>query len=34
LFSANRIERAIGHPIDFELRSRSFAELAVALAHG
>jgi len=33
LFSANRIERAIGQPIDGELRSRSFAELAAALAH-
>jgi len=33
LFSANRIERAIGQPIDGELRSRSFAELAAALTH-
>ncbi len=33
LFSANRVERALGHPIDGELRSRSFADLAAALDH-
>jgi CBS domain-containing protein len=33
LFSANRVERALGVPIDGELRSRSFADLAAALAH-
>lgn len=33
LFSANRIERATGMPIDTELRSRSFADLAHALHH-
>jgi CBS domain containing-hemolysin-like protein len=32
LFSANRVERAIGHPIEVELRSRNFAELTSALA--
>ena len=31
LFSANRVERAIGQPIEDALRSRSFAELAGAL---
>lgn len=33
LYSANRVERALGHPIDEELRSRSFADLAAALDH-
>lgn len=33
LYSANRVERALGHSIDEEIRSRSFADLAVALAH-
>lgn len=33
LFSANRAERALGQRIDEELRSRSFSELANALAH-
>jgi CBS domain containing-hemolysin-like protein len=33
LFSANRVERAIGHPIEVELRSRNFAELTSALAN-
>lgn len=33
LYSANRIERALGHPIGEEIRSRSFADLAAALAH-
>ncbi|MBS0444350.1 MAG: hypothetical protein JSR59_00225 [Proteobacteria bacterium] len=34
LFSANRVERALGHTIAVELRSRSFADLAQALGHG
>lgn len=34
VFSANRVERALGRSIDIELRSRSFADLASALAHG
>lgn len=33
LFSANRVERAIGHAIEDELRTRSFASLATVLAH-
>jgi hypothetical protein len=33
LYSANRVERALGHPIGEEIRSRSFADLAAALAH-
>lgn len=33
LYSANRIERALGHAIEEEIRSRSFADLAAALAH-
>jgi CBS domain-containing protein len=33
LFSANRAERALGHSIDQELRSRNVSELAAALAH-
>ena len=33
IFSASRIEKALGAPISVELRSRSFADLAVALAH-
>jgi CBS domain containing-hemolysin-like protein len=33
LYSANLVERALGHPIGEEVRSRSFADLAVALAH-
>lgn len=33
VFSASRAERALGHPIDQHLRSRSFSELAAALAH-
>jgi len=33
LFSANRIERALGHSIEEELRSRNFAELAAALTN-
>lgn len=32
VFSANRVERALGHSIEEELRSRNFAELAAALA--
>jgi len=32
LFSANRVERALGHPIEIELRSRNFAEMTAALA--
>jgi hypothetical protein len=31
LFSANRVERALGRPIAEELRSKSFAELAATL---
>lgn len=31
LFSANRVERALGHPIEEQLRSKSFAELAATL---
>lgn len=34
LFSANRAERALGHSIDQDIRSRSFSELAAALSHG
>ncbi len=33
VFSASRVERALGHSIDIELRPRSFADLASALAH-
>jgi hypothetical protein len=33
LFSANRVERALGHPIEVELRSRNFAEMTAALAN-
>ena len=33
LYSANRLERALGHPISEEMRSRSFADLHAALAH-
>ena len=33
VFSANRVERALGHSIDIEVRPRSFADLASALAH-
>lgn len=34
LYSANRVERALGQPIGEEIRSRNFADLAAALAHG
>jgi hypothetical protein len=33
LFSASRAERALGHSIEGELRSRNFSELAAALSH-
>lgn len=34
VFSASRAERALGHSIVGELRSRSFSQLAAALSHG